>query len=207
METMNAVIEYFNHPWGYVELAGTVASLICVWLAVKQNIWTWAWGAIGVACFGPLFYHYQLYSDAGLQILFFLPIQALGFYMWKYRGDVVEQHDSMRVSYLDTSCYVLVLLGIGVASLVNGWYMSTYTDANFPFVDALTTWMSIAAQILMLRKIIQSWYLWIAMDIIAIWVYAQKDLVVVSGLYVVFLVLATMGAIAWTKKYREQESE
>jgi nicotinamide mononucleotide transporter len=201
----NLIIEYFNHTWGYVELAGTLASAICVYLAVKQNIWTWFWGAIGVACFGPLFYHYQLYSDAALQILFFLPVQALGFYMWKYRGDVVEQLDSMMVTYLGNYFWFLTLPFIGVAAYINGYYMANYTDASFPYWDALTTWMSAVAQILMIRKFIESWYLWVTMDIIAIWIYFEKELYVVSGLYVVFLVLATLGGIAWTRAYRNQE--
>jgi len=200
---LQILIDYFNHTWGYVELAGTIASAICVYLAVKQNIWTWFWGAIGVALFGPLFYHYQLYSDAGLQILFFLPIQFLGWYWWMKKGP--NANDDLPVTSLEPKTFGYIILAILAAASVNGLYMATQTDAAFPYVDALTTWMSIAAQILMIRKVVESWYLWVAMDIIAIGVYFAKGLVVVSGLYVLFLVLATMGGIAWYKAYKRQE--
>lgn len=198
---INALVEYFNHTWGYVELAGTIASLICVWLAVKQNIWTWFWGAIGVACFGPLFYHYQLYSDAGLQILFFLPMQALGWYWWMSKGPTAD--NDLPVRSLNWRWLSLGLVVMGFVAWLNGFIMANYTDASFPYVDALTTWMSIFAQIWMVKKILESWALWVAMDAIAIYVYYAKELYVVSGLYAVFFVLASMGFVAWYKSWRQ----
>ena len=201
---MNMIIEYFNHTWGYVELAGTIASLICVWLAVKQNIWTWFWGAIGVACFGPLFFHYNLYSDAGLQILFFLPMQALGWYWWMKKGP--NANNDLAVRSLEWQWLSLGLVVMGYIAWFNGYIMANYTEASFPYVDALTTWMSIFAQIWMIKKILESWVLWITMDIIAIYVYYAKELYVVSGLYAIFLVLATMGLITWYRSWKNVQT-
>lgn len=192
---MDILILYFNHLWGYVELAGTLASLICVYLAIKQNIWTWFWGAIGVALFGPLFFHYLLYSDALLQILFFLPMQILGFYWWK-KG---KNNESIPVITLKKSSICWISLSIIGLSLLNGYYMYNFTDASFPFIDAFTTWLSVFAQTLMIKKYLESWVLWIGMDCIAIPVYFLKGIVVVSGLYVLFLILAILGYYSWHK--------
>lgn len=200
---LEAIITYFSGTLGLVELAGTVASAICVYLAVKQNIWTWFWGAIGVILFGYLFFQFQLYSDAGLQILFFLPCQAFGYYWWMKRGP--NANNDLPVTTISVDARLLIMLGIVGIAGINGYFMANYTDASFPYVDALTTWMSIAAQILMIKKIWESWVLWVSMDIIAIFVYAAKGLAVTSGLYVVFLVLATMGGIAWYKSLKEQK--
>lgn len=197
---IETIITYFSGTLGLVELAGTIASAICVYLAVKQNIWTWFWGAIGVILFGYLFFQFQLYSDAGLQILFFLPCQAFGYYWWMKRGP--NANNDLSVTTISVDTRLLIMLGIIAATGINGYFMATYTDASFPYVDALTTWMSIAAQILMIKKILESWVLWVSMDIIAIYVYAAKGLAVTSGLYVVFLILATMGGIAWYKSLK-----
>lgn len=194
---IEAIITYFSGTLGLVELAGTIASAICVYLAIKQNIWTWFWGAIGVLFFGYLFFQFQLYSDAGLQILFFLPCQAFGYYWWKKRGP--KAMNDLPVTTISNNARLMIVLGIILAAGVNGYYMANFTDASFPYVDALTTWMSVAAQILMIKKIWESWVLWVSMDIIAIYIYAAKGLAVTSGLYVVFLILATMGGIAWYK--------
>ena len=202
---MNTIIEYFNHTWGYVELAGSIATLICVWLAVKQNIWTWFWGAIGVCFFGPLLYHYQLYSDAGLQILFYLPVQFIGWYWWMKKGP--NANDDLPVTSLSNASFTTILYGIVIAAGVTGYLMTTYTDASFPYWDALTTWMSVAAQILMIRKVLQSWYLWVAVDIISVPIYFSKGIIVWSGIYGIFLVLATMGGIAWYKSWKETNEQ
>lgn len=202
MTILQSIFEYFNHFWGYVELLGTIASLICVYLAVKQNIWTWFWGAIGVALFGPMFYAYNLYSDMGLQLFFFLPMQVVGWYWWMKKGP--NHNDDLPVSSLSIRASIWTLVGIFGATLVTGLLMLNYTDASFPYADALTTWMSIAAQILMVRKYVESWALWIAMDIIAIPIYAAKGLLIVSGLYELFLVLATIGGVAWYNAYKNR---
>ncbi len=205
MAAVAAVVTYFSGTWGLIELAGTVASAICVWLAVKQNIWTWFWGAIGVCLFGPLFFHYALYSDAALQILFFLPMQALGWYWWKKKGPT--HNDDLPVREMEGTSFAYILWAIMILAGINGYYMNDFTDAAFPYTDALTTWMSVAAQILMIKKFVESWVLWVAMDAIAIYVYAAKGLFVVSGLYGLFFVLATMGGIAWYKSLKGQTIE
>lgn len=45
---IGTITAYFAGPLGMVELFATIFSAICVWLAVKHNIWTWFFGAIGV---------------------------------------------------------------------------------------------------------------------------------------------------------------
>jgi len=195
---MIEVYNYFNHTWGYVELAGTIASLICVYLATKQNIWTWFWGALGVALFGPLFYHYNLYSDAGLQILFFLPLQYIGYRYWKSNGPT----DNKPVNIMSVSSFAWIAYFILILAYWNGLYMELNTDASYPYWDALTTWISIFASVLMLKKYLESWTLWITMDIIAIPIYYSKELYVVSGLYTIFLGLAIYGYYSWHKELK-----
>lgn len=205
---MNAVIEYFSGTWGMVELAGTIASLICVYLATKHNQLTWLFGAIGVILFGALFYEFKLYSDAALQILFFLPMQVWGFYVWQ---NLSEESNNALVtkafgngdSVSGTFIWLMVIIAITGLTIINGGLMATYTDASFPYADAWTTWMSVFAQVLMIRKYWQSWVLWVVMDIGAIYIYFAKGLYVVSGLYVLFLVLASIGWYKWVKDYRE----
>jgi nicotinamide mononucleotide transporter len=71
----------------------------------------------------------------------------------------------------------------------------------------MTTWMSIVAQILMIAKFRESWVLWATMDIVAIGVYFAKGLVVTSGLYVIFLVIAAVSAYLWYRDYAKQDTK
>lgn len=202
MDTIITLVsEYFAGPLGKIELLATISSLICVWLATKQNIWTWAFGAVGVILFGYLFFQYLLYSDAILQIFFYLPIQFVGWYMWK-KGAIKDGAQTVR--RLSGWSAALITLGTVTATVLTGHVMATYTDASFPYADALTTWMSITAQLLMLKKYIENWAVWVSMDAIAIFIYAAKGLVVTSGLYVIFFFLAAWGGYLWLQQYRKQ---
>lgn len=78
--------------------------------------------------------------------------------------------------------------------------MYRWTDAAAPFVDATTAGLSVAAQILQSLRRVESWVLWIAVDMIAIGLFAWRDLLVTTALYGLFLVLALVGLLEWRRK-------
>jgi nicotinamide mononucleotide transporter len=78
-----------------------------------------------------------------------------------------------------------------------GWGMHRFTDAAFPWWDASVAILSVAAQILMSRRLLENWVLWIAVDLLAIGLYAAKGLQATAWLYAIFLVLAIWGLIDW----------
>ena len=208
---LNAIAQYFAGPLGKLELAATLLLIINVYLLGRQKLSNFAFGLLGVVLFGYLFQAYKLYSDMLLQWLFYAPLQIVGFVMWKYGRTLGDDNpatanDSMQVVWLRPIYWPLIAVLILSATAALGTYMANTTDASFPYADALTTTMSIAASILMLKKIIENWVLWIVMDLIAIPIYFLKELYVTSGLYVIFLGLAVKGLMAWRSDYRRQAS-
>jgi len=204
------IVNYFSGTLGQIELLATILLIINVTLLAHQKLINYWFGLAGVLLMGYVLFEFKLYSDAGLQWLFYAPLQIVGWYMWKYGktlGDVAADGiDSMRVVMVTNLDRAILVFGIIVSALVLGWGMSTFTDAAVPYIDALTTTMSIAASILMLKKIWENWVIWIAMDLIAIPLYYSRELYVVSGLYVVFLGLATYGLIKWSRDMKAQEA-
>ena len=73
-----------------------------------------------------------------------------------------------------------------------------------PYGDAFTTVASLCAQWMLARKQLESWVCWIAVDVVAIGIYFSKGLYVTTGLYAVFLVLATYGLISWHRSWKGQ---
>ena len=70
------------------------------------------------------------------------------------------------------------------------------------FFDALTTSISLCAQWMLNRKQVESWYAWIAADVVYIPLYAYKELYLTAALYTVFLVMATLGLLRWRATWR-----
>ena len=67
--------------------------------------------------------------------------------------------------------------------------------------------MSFAAQFLMMRRRLESWVLWIIVDVIAIGLYWYKAVPFVALLYLIFLVNAVYGFVAWRKAMQRPEIE
>lgn len=205
----DAIASYFSGPLGKLELIATLFLVANVYLLGRQRLSNFVFGLAGVVLFGFLFQAYKLYSDMLLQWLFYAPLQIVGFIMWKYGRTLGEDapaqtQDSMQVVWLRPIHWPLIGALVLAATAALGTYMATTTDASFPYADALTTTLSVAASVLMLKKIIENWVLWILVDVIAIPIYFLKELYVTSGLYVVFLALAINGLMQWRRDYQVQ---
>jgi nicotinamide mononucleotide transporter len=185
----------------WTEIIASLTGLVNVWLTVKNSIWNWIWGIVSVALFGWVFFRSRLYSNAGLQILYFLPMQFYGWWMWAQGGP--KKSDDLPITLLSSrarAVWLALTLGLSFAL---GSLMSHYTQAALPYWDAAVTAMSIVGQYLLARKVLENWVLWLAVDVISVfYLFPMQHLYVTTGLYAVFLVLAVMGMVEWLRLMR-----
>lgn len=169
-----------------------------MYLTVRENIWCWPTGIVSVVAFGILFFQIKLYADVGLQV-FFLITSFQGWYYWLYGG---KNKTELPISSLTGRQISLLLISLAVCVFIIGYLFKNYTDAHLPFWDASASGMSVLAQILLMRKKLENWYLWIIVDLLSIGIYVYKAVYLTAGLYVIFLMLAISGLIAWRKSLR-----
>lgn len=200
METIWNTIISFMSP---IEIFATLFGLASVYLTVKQNIWCWPTGLVMVVLYIFIFYEVKLYSDMGLQIIYVF-MQIYGWYNWIY-GKKSEK-DKLPVTRLKPREMIAWLIVLVLGNFTLGYAMSNYTDASFPYSDAFITAASLIAQWFLAKKILESWVLWITVDVIAVVVYSLKSLYLTTGLYAIFLILATIGLIQWSKSRKNQEA-
>jgi nicotinamide mononucleotide transporter len=175
-----------------IEIAGFVTGALSVWLAVRQSPWNWPAGVANAVFFLILFWQARLYGDMGLQMLF-IAICLLGWYRWLFGG---AGHSRLRVTRI-TRRSVLAYTAAGVvATAAFTPYLRSVGDAS-PLLDALTTVLSVEAQYLMTRKVIEHWLIWMAADVIYIWLYAERGLYLTSLLYVAFFAMCVVGWRDW----------
>lgn len=177
----------------WIEFIASLLGLISVWLVTKQNNWCWPTGIVMVLIYMFIFYQNKLYSDMLLQV-FFAVMQIYGWYTWSNNS---VNTTKLQVSWLTFKEQLLWMAGTIVLSIIIGFSMEHFTNADMPYIDAATAAMSITAQWLMTRKKIENWVYWIIADLIYIAMYLAKALYFTTVLYLVFLILAYKGFIAW----------
>jgi len=180
-----------------LEAVSFVTGAVCVWLTVRENVWTFPIGLVNVTTFSIVFYRAGLMGDAGLQVVYFV-LACLGWYMWLYGG---ERRTALRVGRTSTQelSLVIVLIAVGTVML---WKVLHVFGGSTTFFDGLTTAMSLGAQWLTIRKKLESWIFWIVVNVIYVPLYIYKDLNLTAILYAVFLCMAVIGFVQWQKTYR-----
>jgi nicotinamide mononucleotide transporter len=176
-----------------IEITAALLSLIAVLLVMKRSVWNYPFGLAGVALSAQVFYGAKLYSDVLLQFYFFL-LQLYGWWNWLQHRDtgglvIVETLDH-RGRWQSLACVLGITMGLG-------FFMSRYTDAALPWWDASIAGLSVVAQILLSRRKLENWWLWVITNTIAVGVYYAKGLYLFTLLYLLFLVLAVLGWRSW----------
>ena len=181
---------------GGLEIAAALLGVINVTLVVRRSTWNYPFGIAMVALYFFVFWQAKLYSDALLQIFFFV-IQIYGWWAW-YHARHVDH--GVAVRWMDWPSRLKWLGATAIAVALWGTGMARWTDAAAPFVDATTAGLSVAAQMLQSLRRVESWVLWIAVDVIAIGLFAWRGLLVTTALYALFLVLAIVGLFEWRRR-------
>ncbi|EKD93350.1 MAG: hypothetical protein ACD_28C00163G0001 [uncultured bacterium] len=183
-----------------IEIVATIFGLASVYFTVKQNIWCWPTGLVMVFLYIFIFYGAKLYSDALLQVIYIF-MQIYGWYHWVYGDKERKSLPVSRLSHQQSRLWGLVAV-VGTAGW--GYFMINNTDASFPYADAFIVVLSLIAQWFLARKILESWVLWIIVDVVAVYVYFSKELYPTSILYIVFFFLAIKGLLEWKTSFKKQ---
>ncbi len=195
----------FGYNISYIEFTGTIFGLISVWLATKANIYTWPTGIVNQAAFFLLFYQVQLYADMFLQV-YFTYVCIYGWIFWRSKKKTPEHiigyiKNKGRLILLFSMLVAIVVLGI-VSIHLPRYFPQVFTKPPaYPFTDAFITVFSVSAVLLMARKKVDAWFLWIIVDITSIYVYSLKGVMFVTCEYIVFLMMGFFGLYNWIRLY------
>jgi nicotinamide mononucleotide transporter len=201
----NIAFTVLNYPMSWLELVGTTTGLLAVWLSAREHIISWSIGLINVICFYVIFYRSALYSDMFLQIYFF-GTGVYGWYVWSRRNAL--NLPKIKISFLSSKQRIFITIFIIGSTLIlgnliaklNTWLPQYFPQpAAFPIADTAIMVMSMVANVLMARKKVESWYLWIAVDILAPVLYFQKNLYLLAIEYIIFGIIAAYGWMVWRR--------
>jgi nicotinamide mononucleotide transporter len=182
----------------WFEWTAAIITALSVYLQARENIWNWPTAIVSVLMYTVVYVKSGLYSDAGLQ-MYFLVTSIYGWHHW-LRGGAgrTELHVTRASRKVWFYCAVLgIAFWIADASIT-----SRIKGVAFPWIDAGTTTISLIAQWMVTRKLLESWLLWTFVNIVYVPVLISKNLYPTALLYFVMLLIAIKGYVDWRRSYR-----
>lgn len=204
---------YLYFAWSDIIL-GLITSLtgmLCVVLVAKGKISNYYPGIINVVLYAYIAYGQKYYGEVMLNALYFLPMQFIGLYLWKrnklskYKKDEVKveiMSNKSRVTWTIISCTLIFVYGLVLRSM----------GGNLPFIDSTSTVLSVIAMLLMAKRFMEQWILWIVVDVVSIIMWfvvlakGGNDISILV-MWTAYLVNAVYGMVNWIKLYKMQKRE
>lgn len=192
-------MEFITDNW--LAVIGFVAGLLCVWLLIKESIFTFPLGLLYAMVTVVVMVQNKLYADVLLNFYYVL-MNAYGWYFWLRGGGMRRAQQTLEVGWLPgrQRLPATVVVALGTGSM--GWYFATYTDASLAYADSFTTVLSFVAMWMSARKYMESWGLWFVVNVASVVLYLYKasgdaGLYLYAALYAVYIGMAIAGWRAW----------
>lgn len=212
----------YNLSW--IEAVGTLAGLICIWLASLEKVINYAFGLLNVTLFAIIFFQIQLYASLLLQ-LFFFAANIYGWYAWSRSGE--NRFPELQIRWLPLpkllgwGIFCIIAIGL-LAHYINVFFgalthfavtilrglginatQPALTPDAWPFWDATMTVLSVVAMVLMTRKYVENWLLWVVIDLISIGIFTLQEVYAMALEYLLLTFIALNGSRMWIKRARE----
>lgn len=231
LSTQNILVHIPIGAGGYdlswIEAVGTLAGLLCIWLASLEKIANYAFGLINVTLFAIIFFQIQLYASLLLQLFFFVA-NIYGWYAWSRQSS--NNQALLQIRWLPLpkaiAWLVIIIAAIGLMTIfidpvfafltkiavtamqsigLNVSQPELQPDA-YPFWDSSMMVLSIVAMILMTRKYVENWLLWTVINIISVVIFALQGVYAMSLEYLILTFIALNGSRMWIKSARQYGS-
>lgn len=198
-QAYNTLLSYSWVDWGAL-----ISGILYITLAAKENVWCWLFGLVNVSLFFVIAFNAQMYSDVGLQIVYF-GLTFYGWWQWVYgkKTQVQTQIQNSNALTITTTSFRLWSILIPVTLLLTAilyFLLDHFTDTDVAFWDALTTALSLTATWMTARKKLENWLVWIIADPIYVGLLYYKGWHLSSLLFGIYTVIAVFGYFEWKRK-------
>ena len=192
---MDCLLSFFSELMVFnLESIAVLFSIIYVILVAKESIWCWTAAIISVSLYIFICYEAKLYAETALQF-FYLIMAVAGYFFWKESPDKKQ----LDIKELSIGNHALILFTGIIFTLILGYVLTIYTQAKLPLLDSFTTIFSIIATFMVIKKILENWLYFIAIDLISIYLYNSRDLQQTSMLFMLYTIIAFIGYYNWVR--------
>jgi nicotinamide mononucleotide transporter len=199
MKTIETIYNYIITNW--IEIAGSILSLIYLYLSIKQKTSLWVYGFLCSALYIVVFFESKFYADMTLQF-YYLGVSIYGWISWRLGKE--HTGSDLPVKKIRLKQAIPLLLATIVIYIFYYFVLVRYTDSPVPKADSLVTALSIIATWMLARKFIEHWLIWIFVDGFSSGLFFYKHLYPTAILFIVYTFMAIVGYFQWRRSLQQQ---
>lgn len=181
-----------------LEILGFTVGVIYLYYEYHADSRMWMASIIMPAISLWIYFRKGIYADFAINIYYFV-IAVYGYIVWTFNLRKKEKRILPITSIPKRYILPLTAVGAAVYAVLLAWLLFG-TDSNIPYLDALTTALSIVAMWMLARKYIEQWIVWIVVDAVCVGLYAYKGIYLYSALYLIYTVIAFFGLAKWRRQ-------
>ena len=185
-----------HNPWA---LVSGILGICSVVLGAQGNILTFVFGFAQVMTYTYLCVVERFYAEIAINIYYFITM-IYGVYCWRNR--LSDNTLQVQTRCLSRNVFPLLSVVIILISVLTGWLLQRYTDDPQPYLDAFTTVPAIVAQVLMVLAYREQWYLWLAVDVLAVVMWIRAENYCMAAQYAFWCANCIYGYVQWTRSLK-----
>ena len=182
-----------------IELTGSLLGLLYIFFSIRQHIFTWPTGLFASLLYTVVFFKSGFYADMGLQV-YYVGISIYGWYFWIQGGKHrISTKRLVPVKKIPRQIFIVSFIATVLIYIMLLAILLNFTDSTVPYMDSLTTALSVTATWMLAKKYIEHWYIWIFVDFFSAVLYIYKELWPTTILFLIYTIMAVVGYFEWKK--------
>ncbi|MBQ4284525.1 MAG: nicotinamide mononucleotide transporter [Lachnospira sp.] len=187
-------------------IVAAVTGVMYVVLTGKGKISGYLFGLINGILYAMISYEAQYYGEVMLNVLYYIPMHFVGWVMWKKHIDdntkeIVKERMPLKLE--------IILMVLSLLAIVVYGYVLKLLGGSLPYIDSVSTCLSVLAMILSVRRMIEQWVLWTIVNAVTVYMWVIDYMnggsdVAMLLMWMVYLANGIIILIKWIKDMRKQ---
>lgn len=190
-----------------IGIISATTGVACVVCTGKGKLSAYVFGIVNTLLYAIIAYQARYYGEVMLNVIYYFPLQFYGIYVWsKHMNADTHEVNKRQMKYRGK---ILLLLLVAFATMLYG-YVLQGMGGKMPYVDALSTVVSVVAMMVSIKMYAEQWLLWIVVDVVTVimWTIAflqGNDSISTLIMWIIYLGNAIIMYFKWVKEAKENE--
>jgi nicotinamide mononucleotide transporter len=185
--------------WEYIAVGLSMAYLL---LAIKESLWCWPAAFFSTLIYTILYWNGALLMESLLNF-YYMYMAVYGWQVWRKN----KANSALMITSWPIKKHITLIVCTTLSAIGIGYFMTTYTHADYAYLDSFTTCFAVVTTYLVAKKVLENWLYWIVIDAASMYLYYEKGYYPTLALFVFYTIMAAWGFKTWYEEYEQNQAK